>query len=370
MKNIFYYYDIKKIGGIESFFYYLAKKYKDWDITIYYTIADAAQVERLSKYVRVQQYQGEEIECEKAFLNFRYKDIINNIHAKEYNYLIHSDYKDMVDRGQLRREYIPIDSRFTHYYGVSQIACDNFKKLTGITPILCYNPIVLDPPKHKLKLISATRLTIEKGRERMVKLMGALNTNHIDYEWTIYTDDRNKINDPHIVYQEPTLDIIPHIAESDYLVQLSDNEGYCYSVIEALMCGTPVIVTDLPVFKELNLNDSNSIRLSFDMKDIPIDKIVARDFDFQYEPKKDIWGEILAAGDSVYQEELNTIYEVEALPTYEDYRIKDQELNRVPKAGEHWTVTKARLDVLNGKNSKKTRFVKLVNTYKKDELSK
>lgn len=370
MKNVFYYYDIKKIGGIESFFYYLAKKYKDWDITIYYTYANPEQVKRLSQYVRVLHYEGEEIECEKAFLNFRYKDIINNIKAKEYNYLIHSDYKNMVDRGQLRRDVIPTDSIFTHYYGVSQVACDNFKKLTGITPILCYNPIDIDIPQHKLKLISATRLTVEKGRERMVKLMGALNSNYVNYEWTIYTDDTNKINDPHIIYKEPTLDILPCIAEADYLVQLSDNEGYCYSVVEALICGTPVIVTDLPVFKELNLNDTNSIKLSFDMKDIPIDKIIAKDFDFKYEPKTDIWGDILAAGASTYQEELNTVYEVEALPTYEEHHIKDQELNRVPKAGEHWTVTKARLDILNGKNNKKTKFVKLVNSYKKDDSSK
>ena len=29
MKNIFYFYNINSIGGVESMFYYLAKKYKN-----------------------------------------------------------------------------------------------------------------------------------------------------------------------------------------------------------------------------------------------------------------------------------------------------------------------------------------------------
>ena len=37
MKNIFYFYNINSIGGVESMFYYLAKKYCDKDIIILYT---------------------------------------------------------------------------------------------------------------------------------------------------------------------------------------------------------------------------------------------------------------------------------------------------------------------------------------------
>ena len=51
--NIFYFHTLNSIGGIESFFYQLGKKYgKDFDITVYYHSADLAQVERLSQFVK------------------------------------------------------------------------------------------------------------------------------------------------------------------------------------------------------------------------------------------------------------------------------------------------------------------------------
>ena len=77
MNNVFYFYNINKIGGIETFFYYLAKKYKNYDITIYYQVGDLAQIKRLSQYVRVKKYTGEKIKCKKIFFNFNL-DIIKN----------------------------------------------------------------------------------------------------------------------------------------------------------------------------------------------------------------------------------------------------------------------------------------------------
>ena len=53
-------------------------------------------------------------------------------------------------------------------------------------------------------------------------------------------------------------------------------------------------------------------------------------------------------------------YEVEALDTYERLNISDNELKRIPKAGEKWEVSKERLDVLLGNNNYKEIFVKLV----------
>ena len=50
--NIFYFKRISKIGGTEQFLYEIAKKYKDWDITVFFDEADAFQLKRLKKYVR------------------------------------------------------------------------------------------------------------------------------------------------------------------------------------------------------------------------------------------------------------------------------------------------------------------------------
>lgn len=120
MKNIFYFSNINSIGGVESFFYYMAKKYKDRDITVYYRSGDNAQLKRLSEYVRVKKFKGERIECEKAFFNYSL-DIIDYVDAKEYIQIIHADYEAM----QLTPKH---NRKITKYIGVSELACDAFKK--------------------------------------------------------------------------------------------------------------------------------------------------------------------------------------------------------------------------------------------------
>ena len=44
VNNVFYFYYINSIGGVESMFYYLAKKYQDKDIVIYSSHGDKYQI--------------------------------------------------------------------------------------------------------------------------------------------------------------------------------------------------------------------------------------------------------------------------------------------------------------------------------------
>ncbi|MDD7756949.1 MAG: glycosyltransferase [Clostridiales bacterium] len=87
----------------------------------------------------------------------------------------------------------------------------------------------------------------------------------------------------------PKLDIQNEIIKADFLIQLSDNEGYCYSVIEALTNNIPVIVTPVPVFKELKINEENSIILNFDCSNLDevINKIQTKKFNFTYKAPED-----------------------------------------------------------------------------------
>lgn len=316
MKNIFFFRYINKIGGIETFFYYLAKKYQDWDITIYYFDGDIKQINRLKKYVRVKQYKGEVIECDKAFFNFNL-DIIDNVKAKEYIQIAHGDYKSMGIKPN-------IHPKITKCLGVSNQVCKTYKEVTGYDTELVYNPIEIEKPKKVLNLISATRLTAEKGKNRIEKLAKILDENGIPYLWTIFTDDVNAIDNPNIVYMKPRLDIINYIANADYLVQLSDNEGYCYSVVESLSVGTPVIVTDVPVFKEIGVNNKNGFILDFDLNNVPIEEIYKGLPKFEYEPKKDNWADILEKGKSNYKEELKMKVKVRCIREYHDMQQKDE----------------------------------------------
>ena len=159
MKNIFYFHHLNQIGGVENMFYELAKKYNNFDITIYYDVGDQKQIDRLKKYVRVKKYQGERIKCEKAFFNYN-MNIIDNVDANDYYLIVHADYK--------AQKIVPyIHPKINKFIGVSQAVCNTFKEITGHDCQLCYNPITIDAPKRVLTLVSATRLTKEKGSHRM-----------------------------------------------------------------------------------------------------------------------------------------------------------------------------------------------------------
>ena len=162
MKNMFYFHNINSIGGVESFLYYLSRKYCNKDICVYYQTGDEAQIDRLRNFVRVEKWNGKIIECEKAFFNYN-PDIIDYVKAKEYIGVIHADFIALNQKPYLNH-------KITRYIGVSKQACDTFTKLTGLKCELSYNPIVLDEPRRVLNLISATRLTYEKGKSRIIKL--------------------------------------------------------------------------------------------------------------------------------------------------------------------------------------------------------
>lgn len=355
--NIYYFSVISEIGGIETFFYQLAKKYNNRNLTIIYREANEKQLKRLRKYVQCIPYCGQKIKCKKAFFNFN-TDIINNVEADEYILVIHGDYKTMIEQGQI--DFAPGHEKIDRYVGVSKIACEAFTKVTGKPCELCYNPIEIEQPKQVLNLISATRLTREKGKQRMELFAKALDDAGIPYLWTVFTNDTNAINNPNIIFMKPRLNISNYIANADYLVQLSDNEGYCYSVVEALGLGTPVIVTPCPVFNEIGVVDKkNGYILPFDMKNFSVEDIYMNIPKFYYLPFRDKWGELLTNSKSDYQNKKDKKFKVKATGAYRQLNLQDAELKRIPEAGETWEVDYYRLLFLQGNNPKLVKFVDL-----------
>lgn len=114
-------------------------------------------------------------------------------------------------------------------------------------------------------LVSATRLSPIKGKERMIKLSNALDNAGIKYIWYIFTNDKNAINNPNVVYMKPRLDVGRWISKADYVVQLSDTEACSYTINESLYRNIPVIVTPLPYLEEIGVKDGkNAWILNFD----------------------------------------------------------------------------------------------------------
>lgn len=333
MRNVFYFKKINSVGGVESFFYYLAQKY---NFKVYYKDGDPEQIKRLSQLVEVHKYK-EPIKCDKFFCNYGL-DI--EVEAKEKYEMIHCDFKQV--------NFKPLVYDGFKYIGVSQLACDSFTELTGKECELIYNPIEIEIPKveknndGKLHLISATRLTKEKGLQRMQKLAKMLEQAGIDYEWIVYTNRKRQPIGKNVIYKDTKLDIIKEIAKADYLVQLSNCESYCYSVVESLMVGTPVIVTDLPVYKELGIiHNKNAIICDLDMKKVDLHLIKEKSLKTAYKPPKSEWGKYLST-DKEYNP--NELVEVRTLK-----RIYLVEENKHCIRNEKITTTKARASELETK---------------------
>ena len=344
MDNIFYMKTLSEIGGTESFFYYLARKYEKKDITFIIERGNIKQINRLRKYARVIIWDHKEkFKCKRLYCNY-FIDILDYVEAEEYIQVLHTDYLEQ--RKNLAMVFVP-NPRITKYIGVSKVVCEHFKEVTGLEAELCYNPIYVDKPKRILNLISATRLSNEKGRNRMQILADKLEEENIPFIWLVFTNDLRGINNKNIIYMKPKLDITNYIANSDYLVQLSDNgEGFGYTPCEALMVGTPVIVTPCDSFKEIGVKDNyNGYILPFDMQDIDVHKIYENKLEFEYKPPKDRWNTLLGKKKSDYISDFDKEVIVRVKKDIDHYYDKEME-KTIRYADGEYKVTKYRAEQL------------------------
>lgn len=307
--NVFFVPHFNIIGGIETYIYELVKKY-DYDITIVYSdpTSDIKQLNRIRKYARVVRLGSEKIKCERLFVMYRC-----NIDLFDADYIIqitHADYKAQNLKPNL-------DPRINEHYGVSKAVAKTYEEISGLETKVCYNPLTIEKPKKMLRLISATRLTKEKGRDRMIKLAEELDKANIPYIWLVFTNNKLPFPNPNIVYMNPRLDIRDYIANADYLVQLSDTEAWSYSVLESLCLGTPVIVTPIPCFKEMGIKDAiNGYILPFNMDKLPIKEIYEHIPEFIFKAPKDIYDKLLIKKPKTYNP--NELFQCRALKSYTD----------------------------------------------------
>lgn len=353
--NIFYMPYLNVIGGTEQFVYEIAKKYNKYDIAVIYRTGHPKQISRLKRLIPTYEYKGQKFKCKNLFCNYA-TDLCKLIDAENYIQIIHAMYKT----NRVKPVNEPLIKRFL---AVSEIAQKEYKELTGIDCEVFRNPLTFtEEDKEKpLLLVSATRLTPEKGKERMIELAKYLDMSGVKWLWLIFTNDTNVIDHKNIAYMKPRLDIRPFLQLATYGVQLSDCEGDCYFTRECEALGIPLLVTPIESFKEQKLEEGkNCYYLPFDMKidREKIEKIVNEIPIYKPYIREDKWDDILEHKLSTYKEE--NMIEVEALNTYEELGAKDSELDRMPRAGERFEVTKERLEVLLGNNGFNKPFVKVV----------
>lgn len=329
--NIYYFRRLCHIGGTEQFLYEMAKKYHKYDLAILYDEADLDQLIRLRKLVPCyRRDRSKKYKCQRAFYNFNL-EALENIIADEHIFIAHAIYQEIPQIPPLA------EKRITRWVGVSKYACEELKKYgqswgIDIEPELCYNPLSLEPASKVMHLISACRLDDEvKGGRRTLKLIDALDRycekNNKNYIWTIFTNQTNyQIDSPNVIFMKPRVDVRNYIADSDWLLQLSnDMESYCYSINEALGYGVRIVRTPLTVAKELKIPKEAELVLEYDCSNV--DEIAENIFkpkkEFAYTPPKDGWNRLLVRKTTNYTYKEEKV-RVKAVMTYYDMELQHQ----------------------------------------------
>lgn len=340
LKNVIYFPSFNSIGGVETYCYEMALKFgTDYDITIVYRQGDPKQMQRLREVCRVVKFKdGDKIICDVFLFGWGW-DIMDSVEAKEYIQTYHADFK--------ARGIDPcLDKRVTKRFGVAENTTKGIREHFNMEVETMYNPYTPKKPRKVLKLISATRLSPDKGYNRMLKLAEALEKADIPYIWTIFTDSPKETGHPYMVCVPTRLDILDFIADADYLVQLSDSEGYSYSIVEALNVGTPVICTEFGVAKEQGVeNGKTGFILPFDMSEIPVDAIYKGVRKFAYTPRESHYEEILSPGKTKYKYSDNDIVTVLVLANFFDLQRNEMSIR-----GSEYDVTRERAKYLESLN--------------------
>lgn len=262
-------------GGRETFMVnFCMQMAKHYDIVaVFENLLPELQI-RLMPYVKVIKNRKDvSIICDSIILNSIYDRIPENIEYKQAIQMIH---------GCKASTAAPLPSDRDLIVCVSQTVKDSFGAEDAI---VIKNMTSGKKPKKvfddsdTLKLITASRLNTDpryedKGAKRMIQLAQMLEEKGIDYEWGYFADAPLQKTPRGMVFHKAVSNIKDYIAEADYLVQLSSEEAFCYSVVEALEIGTPVVVHPLPVFEELKVRDGKEgYIVPFDM-DFDVSKLM------------------------------------------------------------------------------------------------
>ena len=260
----------QSIGGIETFIYNFCREMCEYyDITVVYTDhMDAKQVMRLSQFVYVMRNTKKLILCDTV-INIRITDVVpDNIKYKQKVQMVHTC--QMAESGKYHYNIVKGWDKIVF---VSETAAESFSDQVGEYEVIP-NLTDTDKPRKPLLLVSATRLTYEKGEERIEKLAEKLRNANIPFLWLVFSPVALKKKTPFVVQCPTTLDIRSFFTKADYVVQLSDKESFCYTLVEALELGKPVLTTPIDVLKEIGFKEGvNGYTLPFDMNDIDVEKI-------------------------------------------------------------------------------------------------
>ena len=261
------------IGGIETFIYNFCKEMSEhYDIMVMYTDhMDPKQIMRLSEFVPVRRDSGKLIQC-NVLINIRLTDEVpSSIKYKKRIQMCHTC--QLAPSGKWHWD---IKKNYDELIFVSKAAANSFAD-QHLEHEIIPNFTNSEKPRKALLLVSACRLTWEKGEERMYQLAELFRAANIPFVWLVFSGQSLKKNIPGVVHCPTTLDVTSYFQKADYVIQLSDIESFCYTLAESLQLGTPVLTTPLEVLPEIGfVEGQNGYVIPFDMENIDVQRIYSK----------------------------------------------------------------------------------------------
>lgn len=332
------------IGGIETFVYSFVELLSPYyDIGLLCPQLPPEVDVRLGARIPVYG-KDDHIECDTLIMIRMMDEIPKNVSYKDSIRMCHATRSDPSWK---------IKGDCNKIVNVSEVSKKSFQS----DGIVIHNPVI-KTDKDSLLLMSATRIpAADKGENanRMLRLAKMLIDAHIPYLWLNFSDAPLR-NAPKGFYNVGSYqEIQPYIKKADYVVQLSDQEGFGYSVAEALINNTAVIVTPFETTKELGVKDGvNGYLIPFSM-DYDVHKLLnVPQFEYEYDNDKIVktWKNLLGRKKPKRNYKPRDMAMVEVT---RDYR--DLQLERYMKPHDVMRVTKERAQELQDKG-----LVKVLNT--------
>ena len=249
------------LGGIESWVYYTCKKYNKGQITIVFKNCDPDQLERFKTVADCVLYNGQPFHCRKVIY-------VAPIYIRDDNIYRGAEFRALVNHvcygeAQNNEEFLnlPLDK----VYAVSQTCLDSCKLKMPYDMEVLWNPIEPDEPKPFLRLISACRWSKDKGSEQMLKFADMLDKAGIQFLWLIFSDEEPEEHHQDMIFMKSRYNLTAYIKNSDLGIQFTRIEAYNNFTNECLKLGIPVVISDIPVFREIGIDESMAFFYDWEM---------------------------------------------------------------------------------------------------------
>ena len=343
------------IGGIETAIYNLCKElHNNYNITFFYDTADPHQLLRLKKLVKCVKYNNQKINCDKFIMyGFNPTKILNTVTAKEIIQQVCCDVK-AINFNQ------PVDRRVHSIFADSKASAESFKLARNQKCGVLHNLFTSTERKRVLHLMTASRLSWEKGYDRMKIMAKRMHDLKIPFTWEVFTNDKPNEEIDGMYFRKPRLNVQEYMNGKDYGVQLSETESWCCTATEFLLAGIPMVLTDFPSAYEQIKEGKNGFILNRDLTNLDLTLQKMYDSKFTYVdyviPSESEWKKLLGKKHvSDYNYESSGYIAVKSKLNY-----FDTALQRNVSVGEIFEVPQDRATLLSGENHLNTKFVEVM----------